>query len=265
MKKPILALAVLLILAVPSHLVGQDTNSEGEIVVVTSLRVLPKDVERFGAGVQKIVQAAEQANLGADFGWSVWTDQFVYHIVGTENNMAALDGGDERWMKQFEGTPGQATLAAAFEELSDIPSQNLGSEITQVVPAWTYGLDKIPEQPGFAEVCEYSIAAGMEENFDGVYKDFIGIITTLGYPYGHIGHRFRFGSPASHVGVTIYDTKEYFFGQNDLERLVEQKGMGDAWSKLIADFLPTVTAVDCSHVAYVPEMSYQPSPSPPTQ
>ncbi len=265
MKKPILALALLLILAVPSHLVGQDTNSEGEIVVVTSLRVLPKDVERFGAGVQKIVQAAEQANLGADFGWSVWTDQFVYHIVGTENNMAALDGGDERWMKQFEGTPGQATLAAAFEELSDIPSQNLGSEITQVVPAWTYGLDKIPEQPGFAEVCEYSIAAGMEENFDGVYKDFIGIITTLGYPYGHIGHRFRFGSPASHVGVTIYDTKEYFFGQNDLERLVEQKGMGDAWSKLIADFLPTVTAVDCSHVAYVPEMSYQPAPSPPTQ
>ncbi len=261
MKKPILALVVLLILAVPSPLVGQDTNSEGEIVVVTSLRVLPKDVERFGAGVQKIVQAAEQANLGADFGWSVWTDQFVYHIVGTENNMAALDGGDERWMKQFEGTPGQATLAAAFEELSDIPSENLGSEITQIVPAWTYGLDKIPEQPGFAEVCEYSIAAGMEENFDGVYKDFIGIITTLGYPYGHIGHRFRFGSPASHVGVTIYDTKEYFFGQNDLERLVEQKGMGDAWSKLIADFLPTVTAVDCSHVAYVPDMSYQPTPS----
>lgn len=261
MKKPILTLALLLVLAVPSHLVGQDNNSEGEIVLVTSLRILPKDVERFAAAVHKLVQAAEQAQLDADFGWSVWTDQFVYHIVSSEKNMAGLDGGDERWMKQFEGTPGQATLAAAFEELAEIPSENLGSEITQVVPAWTYGLDKIPEQPGFAEVCEYSIAAGMEEKFDGVYKDYIGMITKLGYPYGHIGHRFRFGSPASHVGVTIYDTKEYFFGRNDIERLVEQKGMGDAWAKLYAEFLPTVTAVDCSHMAYVPEMSYRPTPS----
>ncbi len=261
MKKPILAFALMLVLAVPSYLVAQDDYSESELVVVTSIRVIPKDAERFSAAVHKIVEAAEQAKLGPDFGWGVWTDEFVYHIVGTEKNMAALDGGDERWMKQFEGTPGQATLAAAFAELTDIPTENLGSEIVQVVPEWSYGLDKIPEQPGFAEVCEYSLASGMDEKWDALYKDYIGILTKLGYPYGHIGHRFRFGSPAAHVGVTIYDSKEYFFGRNDVERLVEQKGMGDAWGKLLADFLPTVTGVSCSHLAYVPDMSYQPTPA----
>ncbi|MFQ5704228.1 MAG: hypothetical protein ACE5HT_09415 [Gemmatimonadales bacterium] len=257
MKKAMLAFSLMLVLAIPGSLLGQGSEPPSDIVVVTTIRVLPKDAARFGEAVGKIVQAAKEANLGAEFGWSVWTDQFTYDIVGTEKNMAALDGSDGRWMEQFEGTPGRATLEAAFEALNEIPSENLGSEIVQVVPGWSYKLDEISPGPGFAEVCEYAIAAGMEEKFDAVYKNYIAISKRLDYPYPHIGHRFRYGSPARHVGVTIYDTKEHFFGKNDIERLVEQKGETEAWGKLIEDFLPTVTGVECKHTVYVPEMSYE--------
>ena len=257
MKKYILTLGLMFLL-VPAVLPAQDSNTGGDVVWVTSIRVQPGDVERFEASVKKIVQAAHEAALQEEFGWGVWTDMFTYHIVGTEKSIAALDGNEERWMKQFEGTPGEATLMAAFKELDGIPQENLGTEVSQVKPEWSYRLDQMSQEPGFAEVCEYAIATGMEEKFDAVYKDYIAILKKLDHPYTHIGHRFIFGSPARHVGVTFYDTKEAFFGKNDVERMAQDAGMGEAWGKLIADFLPTVTGVECSHGKHRPELSYRP-------
>ncbi len=264
MKKSIITL-VLLLLAVPAALVAQASYTQSEVVTVTSMRIQPKDAERFHAAVREVVQASEQANLSAAYGWTVWSEFFTYHIVSTEPGFSALADADERWMKQFEGTPAQAKLEAAFQRIGQIPQEGLGSSIIQVVPEWTYGMDKLTQQPTFAEVCEYSVASGMEMQFDAVYKGYVAILGKLGYPYAHIGHRYRYGGPVRHTGITLYDTKEAFFGRNDVERLVEQKGQGEAWGKLASDFLPTVTGFDCAHLQYMPELSYSPQPDSPTQ
>ena len=59
-----------------------------------SIRVQPKDAERFSAAVRKIVQAAEQANLSAEYGWAVWSEFFTYRLVSTQANFSALANAD---------------------------------------------------------------------------------------------------------------------------------------------------------------------------
>ena len=256
MKRLFMLGSLLTALALPTGVLAQE--EEGQLVEVGTWKVHPSSVAQFEGVVQKVVEAAGQAGLTNEFGWLFWSDAFTYTLVSFQPNMASFDDSDERWMRQFEGTPGEATLQEAFAEMASVRFQVLSNEVVEAVPDWSYEPEMASWPPGFAEVAEVWVTAGKDEEFDALAKEYVSVLKDIGYPYQVAGHRVRFGNTGRVVFVTFYDTRENFYGKNDFDQMVMSKGAGEKYQEIIGKFLMVVDDFKSSHIAYRTELSYWP-------
>ncbi len=255
-------LAVLLAAAVPAWTLAQEMpepSPGGDLAQIMTFQVAPSDVYAFQTTMAKLVSAASEANLAANYGWHMWTDQLgSFTLVYPVPNMAYFDD-EEQWMRQFEGTPGEATLTAAFEAFEPLDAQVTSSEIAEAVPNWTYEPTTAHEW-NHAEVHEFWLKPGQQNvlKFDALSQEFIGFFKNLEFPYTVIGHRVRMGESRTFF-VVAYDNKPAFYGQNTVENLAQQKGMQEQWGELLGRLTQLIVRAHTTSSDFLPDMTYMPT------
>ncbi len=254
-------LGVLLAGVFPVTAATQDVEQPdaGTLAQVMTFRVQPSDAPAFQAMMSEVVKAAGEANLGANYGWSFWNDMFDYTLVFRVSNMAYFDD-EEQWMRQFEGTPGQATLTAAFAEMENIEFDVLSNEIVESVNEWTYAPASGYNGAGFVHVDEIWVKSGQasQEKFSELSKELVAVLGEIEFPYQVVGNRVRLGGSGRTVFVTMFDSKDAFYGKNSLENLAMEKGAHERLDALFAQLSEVITGWEHSDMAFVPDMTYLP-------
>ncbi len=239
----------------PSMLLAQDDNAKGQLLNVQTWRVDPSDAPAQDALIRQIVQAANEAKLkGPNTTWYFWSSDFNYTLVYPFENFAVLDTPNQ-FEKRFAGTPGEATLKAAFEGLEKIPTMDTKSTVIMTVPDWNYAPESAAEVKG-AEVNEYWIETGQREAFDALAKDALALFEDVKYPYEVAGNRIIFGDVDRTVFVTFYDNKANYYGENDLTVLIKKAGREDDWGRINERFLQIVSRTTSNHINSRPELTF---------
>lgn len=251
-----LAFLTLCLATLPASAPAQEEG--GELLQLVAWDIDPADAGKWVQGIQKIVEAAKQANLPADYGWFFWQeDIFRYRLVYPVTNMAYFDD-PQQWIRQFAETPGQATLTEAFQQLNEVAATTKSDMVTEHMAAWSRETDLAMSTLPHAHVDEVWVKGGMEEKFDAIMKEFIVLLDEIGYVYPVTSYRPRLGGTGEHYIVTFFDTRENFYGKNNLDRLVEQKGMSEKWGEMFSRFTGLITNAHHFDSDYQPGMSYSP-------
>jgi hypothetical protein len=231
----------------------------GVLIQAIAWEVNPADAGKWLEGIQQIVAAAKQANLSSDFGWHCWQEDICrYRLIYPVANMAYFDD-PQQWMRQFEGTSGQPTLTKAFEMLNAVGSTTLSEMVLEHVPAWSRETAMDMTTLPHAHVDEIWLRAGTEQEFDAVMKEVVAFLGEVGYVYPVHGYRPRLGGTGEHFIVTFFDTRADYYGEQELERLVEKKGATEKWQSLLAQFSSLATRAHHYDSNHQPNMSYMPA------
>lgn len=252
----ILALTLLWVVLLAPRAPAQEPS--GVLIQVVALEINPADVAKWTDGVQKIVAAAKQAKLAQNYAWSFWQENiFRYRLVYPVANMAYFDD-PLQWMRQFQGTPGQATLTAAFEQLNAVQARTVSDMVLQHMPAWSRETALPMANLPYAHVDEFWLKGGTEQQIDALMKDLVAFLSELGYVYPAHGYRPRLGGTGEHLIVTFFDSRENFYGKNDLERLIQTKKASARWQELLTRFTGLTTRAIHYDSDYRPNLSYSP-------
>ncbi len=252
------ALAALLTLPQWSHAQDSKMPEMGPLSSVMTWDVEPADMQKFLGAVEKVVTAAREANLAPEYGWTMWQKNFSFTIVGPFNR-AELDD-PEIWMKQFAGTPGEATLAAAFQEFDDVSITRSVTEVHQEMPAWNYMPDGMTMPPmAWARVHEFwtksSQAANQEWN--ALIGDIMGFFKEIRFPYPVWGNTVRFGDNRS-IFVTAFADPAQYLGANSVDQLAAKAGKTEQWQALMGRLSQVVRRSDSGDYRFMPNHSYMP-------
>ncbi len=252
------SLALAAIVALPQGAQAQEptTPELGPLSSVSTWQIDPADFEKFLAVAEKIVKAAKEANLGADYAWTMWQDLYTVAIVGPFNK-AELDD-PEVWMKQFMGTPGEATLMEAFQEFEAVSIVRGATEIHQEMPDWSYTPEGMGE-PSYAwvHVHEFWLKSGQEnlQKWNAVIGDFMTFFKNVGYPYPVWGSRVRYGENRA-IFVVAYDDQSEYYGAKSVEALAQEHMAGDRWQELLARLAQLTNRAEDDHYEFLSAQSY---------
>jgi hypothetical protein len=250
------AAMVLSLALVSPAAVAQEVSQEeegGELVQVTFLKVNPPDVGTFVQAVGKIVEAAKLANLGAEFGWNMWsTGPFDFAFTSTVGSMAEFDDPGA-WMRQYAGTEGEAALQEAFGMFSGIQYRETVNRVEEYVPAWSRSTEWDPSEMGGAHVAEVWLRPGSQQAFDEAVKEYLAFMDEMGSVWGH---RPRVGGSGQHTFVTPFDSQENFYGVNSFERIVKVQGAGERMQELMGNLATHLLDARVYDVEPLPALSY---------
>ena len=242
----VLALAVLTPLAVVAQ-TGPSPYS-----TVSGFEVPLPHAARFEEAIRQIVDAAQRARLKPESGWGVWQNDNTYAVVSGMQKIAEFDDPN-RFMRQFEQTPGQAVLMQALQKLTGIPYRE-ETEVLQYVAEWSYAPSNAPTAMTantWVEVIEYWALPGMDAQFDAATKEAIGILRSTNYPFVVLGNRTPIGKRRVQFVVVIDDLAKHAAVQDRLEKNPQWQAMGARFRNLVVD-------VQTSRWRYRPELSYSP-------
>lgn len=258
MKRFALLVTLLALAIVPADVAAQE--DEGSLVQAVAWEISPADAGKWVGAIEKIVSAAKQANLSRNYGWVFYQeDIFRYRLIYPVENLAYFDD-PMQWIRQFQGTPGQATLDEAFQTLNAISSTTLSDQVIQKVRTWSREVPPGSAELPHAHVDEIWLKGGTEDQYDALMKEMIAFVNEIGYAYPIDGYRPRLGGTGQHFVVTFFDNRENFYGAKNLDRLVEQKGATERWQGMLARFSQLATRATHYDADFLPNMTYMPPP-----
>jgi len=252
-----LGFALAALLTLPQWSQAQETEAT-QLSTVSYWEIDPADLGAFLDAAEKVVQAAREANLPADYGWTMWQDMYTVVLVG-QFNRAELDD-PEHWMKQFMGTPGEATLMAVFEGMESIDWLGMSSEISQYMPDWSYQPEGMSTPPmAWVRVHEFWVKSGVEnqQKWNVLIGDFMSFFKEIGYPYPVWGQMVRYGENRN-MFVTAYDDPSAYMGDHSVEALAAEHGKAEQWQELLAQLSQLTLKGELSDLQFLPAQSYQP-------
>jgi len=244
-------------LAVPAAAFAQDYEQEtGQLYQVTTWNADPASSLGFEEAVKLFVSAAEKAN--SPFKWAFWQKGTQYMIVYPVDAFAYFDDPGQ-FMRSLAGTPGEADVEKAMGMWPDLHMTVVSDEISELKEDWSYMVESFDMETITAAHFDIMwTKPNTEEAWDKLNKDWVTFFRELGSPYPYHGHSVRFGDTGRTVYVTFIDNLSDFYGKNDLEKLIEDKGMGEGWMKLGDAFNATVQRWDHYIMDYRRDMSYWP-------
>lgn len=220
-------------------------------------QVRASDAPAFEAAVKKIVRAAGEADLAARYGWTTFQDGPRYTVVAPVWSMAQFDDPEE-WTRQFEGTPGHATLTAAFADVSKLQTSMRNSVVVAVPELHHASTTEPAGEARFARVFVAAVRPGMEEAFSANMKEWFAAMKEIDYPYHVHGHQTLIGNGGEVHVVFEHDDRSKFLGENDLQALFEKKGKGSEYGRLVEGLLATLDDYRFEDLTYRADLSYVP-------
>lgn len=260
MRRSVTALACLaFVVAGWSSVLAQDAeyaSYEGPMFrEIIEFDVSPGDAAGFEMAMEKIVEAAGQAELSAGYGWMFFRDGNNFTLVYPVENMAYFDDEDQ-WMRQFEDTPGQATLMEAFEGLGDL-SYSSKSHVLKVNPEHTYH-SATEIEPNFVMVYQNWLKSGQQEAHAENTKALMGVISDVEWRYDVIAFDGVIGDGGLRVYVVPIDDMSTYYGDGSLPAALAQHERGDDWDALMGARQKLIRDSDSNDLAFMPNATYMP-------
>lgn len=246
------AMAWSLLLAAPA-LAQEEAAERGDLFEVVTWNVPPSVAPAWRGHVETLVEAATEADV-ADT-WFMLSGPSTYRLVYPLDDYAELDD-PMAFARQFRGTPGEAKFQEAMGALQAIEAHPLMSEIVEHVDSWSYDPSMPVERPRWAHIDWYWLEPGSMEAFGELAQDFVAFVREIGYPYAVDGHRIHFGDIGRVYFVTHVDDLSSYYGENDLERLVEAAGAQERFGELVQRFSSMVYRIEHENLRSEPELSY---------
>lgn len=261
MRRSVTALACLAFVAAGwSSVLAQDAeyaSYEGPMFrEIIEFDVSPGDAAGFEMAMEKIVSAAGQAELPANYGWMFFRDGNSFTLVYPVENMAYYDDEDQ-WMRQFEDTPGQATLMEAFEGLGDL-NYSSKSHVLKVNPEHMYTPATRIENPNYVMVFRNWLKSGQQEAHAENTKALMQIISDVEWRYEVYAFDGVIGDGGLRVYVVPFDDMPTFYGEGSLEAALAQHERGDDWEALLGARQKMLRASDSYDMAFMPNATYMP-------
>jgi len=234
-----------------------------EMVQLITWQVQPDQMDEWEAAIKQIVEAAQAANLTEGYGWSFYSGTTDYTLVYPIANYAYFDD-PMQWMRQFEGTEGDATLKTAMASINSIEHRVINEEIAEGKLDWSYMpgdmadfKQKIGEHK-FVHLDEFWVRPGKSEEFSEVIKEYMTFFNDIGYAYPIMGHETKFGESGRAVFVTVVDELSDFYGANSFRQTAINADATDRMQALWAKLTPTFDKWERSDKTYEPELTYRP-------
>lgn len=264
MRRTITAFACLVLVAAVgrSNVLAQDAEYSAPEMAgpqyreITEFDVSPADAAAFEMTVEKIVAAAEQAGLSADFGWLFFRDGSDFTLVYPFESMAYFDD-EEVWMRQFQGTPGEATLMEAFGDFTGL-NYSSANHIIKLNPEHSYRPATPIENPNWVHVVRNWVAPGQQEAHAENTGELMALIAEIGSPYEVFAFEGVIGDGGLRSYVIPFDNKASFYGDNSIGAHLAQHEKAEEWEALLGERQKLLRDSDEFDQALVPGMTYMP-------
>jgi hypothetical protein len=252
------ACLVALIFGVPAT---AQEDAAPTLISIQEFEVAPAHMSAFESAVEKIVQAAGQAELDNLYRWSVYQKDDVYFVVDWPSSMADFDD-EEAWYRQFAGTPGEATLNEAFDEMASLDMAHR-MWVDQEMAEFNYE----PSSPmDFADHGGVWIATewwrmgdedGMPENTERV----TALLEEIDFAYPVIFNRNRVGEGGRVSVIVPFDTPANLYGSNSLQAALAQADAGEEWGRVMEERYSMLRDVETGLYTFRGDLSYLPEES----
>jgi hypothetical protein len=264
MRKTITAFACLVLVAAVGrgNALAQDAEYSAPEMAgpqyreITEFEVSPGDAAAFEMAIEKIVAAAEQAGLSADFGWLVVRDGSDFTLVFPFESMAYFDD-EEVWMRQFQGTPGEATLMEAFGDFTGL-NYSSASHVIKVNPEHSYRPATPIENPSYVHVIRNWVAPGQQEAHSENTVKLMAIIEEIGFPYEVYAFEGVIGDGGLRSYVIPFDNMASFYGDNSMGAYLAQHEKAEEWEALLGKRMKLLRDSEDFDAEVVPGMTYMP-------
>ncbi len=223
---------------------------------ITEFEVSPADAAAFEMAIEKIVSAAEQAGLSADFGWLVVRDGSDFTLVYPFESMAYFDD-EEVWMRQFQGTPGEATIMEAFGDFTGL-NYTSSSHVIKVHPEHNYRPATLIENPSYVHVIRNWVAPGQQEAHSENTGKLMAIIEEIGFPYQVYAFEGVIGDGGLRSYVIPFDDMASFYGDNSMGAYLAQHEKAEEWEALLGERMKLLRDSEDFDAEVVPGMTYMP-------
>jgi hypothetical protein len=258
MKNSAALWALVAVLLVPASAGAQEEGYErGDLLYVQTIKVMPTDARAYEAVMVKMAEAAELAGLSDEYGWTFMNTAFTYTMVFPFEDFAHWDD-PQQWLRQFQGTEGEAILQDAIQEFHRLDTRVAASEVLEHVKEWSYEPEAAVGTMAFANITEFWLKPGREPQYGELVKDVVAVLEEIDYPYAVTGHRVHFGDSGRTVFVTWYDDRASYYGVNSLDRLLIEKEAMGRWGELLSRLPELVLDVSDRDATIKPRMSYWP-------
>lgn len=226
---------------------------------VMEFDVSPADAASFEMTMEKIVEAANLAELPADYGWMFFRNGSKFTLVYPVKSMAYFDDEDQ-WMRQFMGTPGEATLMEAFEMFGDLDYSQT-SMVHKYNPAHSYEPPNPIENPNHVMVYINWVKPGKQEAHAENTAALMKIISDVQWRYAVHAYDGVIGDGGARYYVVPFDDLSTFHGDGSLSAYLAQHEKAEDWEALYGERMKLVRAMDSQDLEFVPDMTYQPEGS----
>lgn len=221
-------------------------------VVVT--QVLPSQIPAYRENITGLVKVAQAAKSARP--WFTYATQnrfLMARPVHRDSIMVNPNAEIRRAQPDMFQQWMQSTTPSSVTH-----SEQLQNEVWVEVPDWTYTAPNAPSTVGGVSVTDVRVVPGQGAAMDSSRKAFVEFRKKIGYPYTVLALRVAIGEPRF-VFVTLYDTREAFFGTNAMMQVVQRANAQAEWQALIPRLTRTMAMEwNSSLWDYVTSLSYTP-------
>lgn len=231
------------------------------LVTIQAFEVAPADMSAFEDAVGKIVEAAGQAELEPRFRWGVYQKDDTYYVVDWPESMADFDDQDE-WYRQYQGTPGEATLNEAFEAMAELDAAHdmwVDEELAELAYEPPQPME-FGDQGGVWIATEW-VRMGQEEAIAENTRRVTALLEEIGFEYPVIFHRTRVGQGGRLSVIVPYDTQANLYGSKSLEAALAASEAGPRWGQLMQERNALLRDMESGLYVYRADLSYMPEGS----
>jgi hypothetical protein len=260
MTSRIISLALALAVAAPLTALAQEGGQEderGQLLQVSTFAVDLADGLKFEAAVKQLVEAAGQANT--PYHWAFLQDGSQYTFVYPVDSYGYFDN-PMQFISSFIGTEGEAQMQEAMASFGTMNIKVVAEEIVEEEADWSYEVEGWdPTSMTAVHMDVMWLKPGADSEFEAHNKDMTAFFRQIGYAYPYTGHQVHFGDTGRVVYVTFIDDLSEYYGANNLEKVIEAKGMGARWQELMERMGAVVGRWEHNNATYRPDMSYWPT------
>lgn len=259
MLKRFIPLALAVAFAVPATLNAQESQGgeeRGQLIEVTTWNIDPSSNADWETNVKKLVEAAQESEI--PYRWAFWQKGSEYTLVYPVENFAYYDT-PMQFMRSFSGKPGEAKMQEAMQAFETIEARVVIQELAEYKADWSYEVEGwTMDGTKAAHMDVMWLKPGSRESFESLTKDWTALVADLDYVYPVDGYEVHFGDVGRVVFVTFVDDLGSYYGENDMAKLVEEKGMGERMQKLIERLDQITYRWDHYDMMFRPDLTYWP-------
>ncbi|UCC84353.1 MAG: hypothetical protein JSW46_05325 [Gemmatimonadota bacterium] len=258
MTSRIISFALAVALAAPLTALAQEGQGyeRGQLLQVTTFSVDPADGPKFEAAVKQIAEAAGKANT--PYRWAFLQDGSQYTFVYPVDSYGYFDD-PAQFERSFAGSEGEAQMQEAMASFATMNFKVLAQEIVEEKAAWSYEVEGWdPTSMTAVHMDVMWLKPGAASEFDALNEEWSAFFGQIDYPYPYTGHEVHFGDTGRVVYVTFVDDLSTYYGANNLEKMIETKGMSASWQELTGRIDMTISRWEHNNAIYRPDMSYWP-------